>query len=59
MKKEKAIDMIEEAIGALYIGFYNLRKCGEVQEEYDSMGSLISMLNKDRQFIREKYDIEY
>ncbi len=45
----------ELAVGALFMSFYNLRKNGQVQEEYDNMGTLIDMLMTERQHMRVKY----
>ena len=50
--------IIENAIGELYRGLFILRKEQKYQEEYDAMGSLINMLSKDRQYLRENYKIE-
>lgn len=58
-KEDKANEQIEEGIGQLYIGLYNLRRLNKHQEEYDAMGSIIAMLQKDRQFMREQFDIEF
>lgn len=51
-------EAMEEAVGALYLAFYKMRKSKLYQREYDEMGVLISMLTKDRQYMREHYDIE-
>ncbi len=47
--------IIEEVVGELYLRYYQLRQMGEYQREYDLMGTLINMLQQDRQTIREKY----
>ncbi len=47
--------IIENAIGELYRGFYHLRQQKQYQEEYDSMGVLMNMLLKDRVYIRKTY----
>jgi hypothetical protein len=36
--------IIENAVGELYRGFYRLRQQKQYQEEYDSMGALLNML---------------
>ena len=46
---------IEQLVAKVYWKFYQLRQLKEYQREYDAMGALNSMLNQDRQFIREKY----
>lgn len=55
---EEANKVIENAIGELYRGYFKLREAKQYQEEYDSMGTLITMLSNDRQFLREKYKIK-
>lgn len=50
--------IIEDAIGQLYGAYFKLRQAGEYQNEYDSMGTLISMLSKDRQHIRQTYKVK-
>lgn len=49
--------IIENAVGELYRGFFQLRKAGKFQEEYNIMGTLLDMLIKDRQHLRETYKI--
>jgi len=49
--------IIENAIGELYRGFFKLREACKFQEEYDAMGTLLSMLTKDRQHLREKHKV--
>lgn len=48
-------DPVEIAIGELYRQLFRLREAGKLQEEYDAMGTLISMLSQDRQHMRVKY----
>lgn len=48
----------EQAVGDLYRGYFLLREAKKYQEEYDSMGTLMNMLMKDRQHLREKYKLE-
>jgi hypothetical protein len=48
-------EIIENAVGELYRGFYRLRQQKQYQEEYDSMGTLMDMLLKDRDYIRKTY----
>jgi len=48
-------DIVENAIGELYRGFYLLRQSQQYQEEYDSMGALMNMLMKDREYMRQKF----
>ena len=49
--------LIENAVGELYKGFYRLRQAKQYQEEYDAMGTLLNMLMKDRQHLRDKYHV--
>ncbi len=51
----KAKMIIENAVGELYRGYYRLRQGQQYQEEYDSMGALMSMLMRDREHIRQKH----
>lgn len=48
-------DLIEEAVGNLYAELFKLRQEGKLQEEYDTMGTLVSLLTQDRQHMRVKY----
>lgn len=58
MQPEDEIEqIIEVGLGELFRGFYRLRESGQYQREYDTMGIIIDMLSKDRQFIREKYKV--
>jgi hypothetical protein len=47
--------IIENAVGELYRGYYLLRQQKRYQEEYDSMGTLMDMLLKDRDYLRKTY----
>jgi len=49
--------MIECGVGEIYRGFYRLRKAGEYQREYDTMGAIIDILMKDRQHLRKTYKV--
>ncbi len=55
---ESAEKLIEDGVANIYIGFFRLRQAGLYQEEYDSMGALLNMLQADRQQLREKYKVE-
>jgi len=57
MKQEPNDLLIEEAVARLYLAFYRMRKAGQYQEEYDAMGTIVSMLSADRQHLREKYKV--
>jgi len=54
---EEANTIIELAVGELYRGFYKLRQAGQVQDEYTQMGTLMSMLMKDRDHIRKNHTV--
>lgn len=49
--------LIEEGYAKMMTGFYRLRKAGLIQDEYDQMGVIISMLSEDRHHIRETYKV--
>ena len=55
---EKANLLIEQSLGEMYRGFFQLRELKEHQEEYDAMGVIINMLMQDRQVLREKHGVE-
>ena len=55
---EKANLLIEQSVGEMFRGFFQLRKLKEYQEEYDTMGVIINMLMNDRQFLREKHGVK-
>jgi hypothetical protein len=48
-------DKVEEAVGELCTALVRLRQEGKLQEEYDAMGAIISMLSEDRQHMRSKF----
>jgi hypothetical protein len=48
-------EIIDNAVGELYRGYYLLRKQKRYQEEYDSIGTLMFMLMQDRDHIRKTY----
>lgn len=55
MQPKSPQDLIEEGVGMIYIGLYQLRASGNIQEEYDSMRALITMLMRDCSHIRENH----
>lgn len=58
MQPEDEIEeIIENAVGELYRGFYRLRKSEQYQREYDIMGVILMMLQKDRRNLREMYEV--
>lgn len=58
MQPEDEIEeIIENAVGELYRGFYRLRKSEQYQREYDIMGDILMMLQKDRRNLREMYEV--
>lgn len=58
MQPEDEIEeIIENAVGELYRGFYRLRKSEQHQREYDTMGSIINMLMEDRDHLRKTYGV--
>lgn len=54
---EQATEVIENAVGELYRGFFMLRKMNEYKEEYDQMGILLNMLMQDRDFLRKNHPV--
>jgi hypothetical protein len=58
MQPEDDIDeIIENAVGELYKGFYRLRKSGQYQREYDEMGAILNMLMQDRMQLIKTYEV--
>lgn len=58
MQPEDEIEsIIETAVGELYRGFFRLRKLEQYQREYDTMGTIIDMLMKDRDHLRKTYKV--
>lgn len=53
----EADTLIEEGYAKMMTGFYRLRKAGLIQDEYDQMGVIISMLMEDRRHIRKTYKV--
>jgi hypothetical protein len=51
----KDIGSVEECVAQLHVALYRLRVAGEIQEEYDTMGALISILSSDRDHMRRKF----
>lgn len=48
---------VENAVVELYRAFYRMRQAGQYQEEYDAMGSLQSMIMRDRAHLRSVYKV--
>lgn len=58
MQPEDEIEeIIENAVGELYRGLFRLRKTGQYQREYDTAGTIIDMLTRDRHHLRTIYGI--
>lgn len=55
--KNTPLDDIEVAISQMWAAFYRLRKQGDIQKEYESMGIIIKMLTEDRAYIKENFKI--
>lgn len=59
MQPEDEIEeIIENAVGELYRGFFQLRKSEQYQREYDTIGAIINMLTRDRDHIRRTYKVD-
>lgn len=54
----EADKIIEDAVGNLYRGYFKLRQAEKYQEEYDAMGTLINMLMRDREHLRQTYRVK-
>lgn len=50
---------IEFLMGKIYMLLFRLRKSGNVQLEYDIMGTILDMLMEDREHIRKNFKIKY
>ena len=50
-------ELIENAVGELYRGFFRLRQTKQYQREYDEMGAIINMLMQDRAHLRQSYEV--
>jgi hypothetical protein len=57
-EKDKAKQIIEQGVGEIYRGFFRLRELQEYQEEYISMHTIMHMIMKDLQHLREKYNVK-
>jgi hypothetical protein len=55
---EKANQLVEEAVGEMYRGFFRMREMKEYQEEFDTMGAIINMLMTDRQFLLKNHGVK-
>jgi len=55
---EKANQIVEEAVGEMYRGFFRMREMKEYQEEFDTMGAIINMLMTDRQFLLKNHGVK-
>ena len=49
--------IIENGVGEIYRGFFRLHQAGEIQEEYNQKGAILSMLMEDRQNLRTNYKV--
>lgn len=49
--------IIEEGYAKMMLGFFKLRRSGQYQREYDTMGHIINLLMEDRQHLRKTYKI--
>ena len=58
MQPEDEIEaIVENAVGELYRGFFWLRTTEQFQREYDTMGTIIDMLMKDRDHLRKTHKV--
>jgi hypothetical protein len=49
--------ILESGFSEMYRAFFRLRGSKQYQREYDAMGTVISLLMTDREFLRNKYKI--
>jgi len=54
---EQATEVIENAVGELYRGYFMLRQMNEHKEEYNQMGTLLNMLMQDRDYLRKNHSV--
>lgn len=57
LPEDEIDDIIENGVGEMYRGFFRLRKSGQYQREYDTMGNILMMLQQDRRNLREQYEV--
>jgi hypothetical protein len=57
LPEDEIEDIIENGVGEMYRGFFRLRKSGQYQREYDTMGNILMMLQQDRRSLREQYEV--
>lgn len=51
--KDEIEGLIEDGYATMMRGFFRLRKSGQYQREYDTMGHIINLLMEDRQHLRK------
>jgi hypothetical protein len=49
--------ILENGFSEIYRALFRMRERKEYQREYDAMGTVISILMTDREFMRKKYEI--
>ena len=54
-KKQQALALIEQSVGELYRGLFQLHQLEEYQEAYDAMGTLLNMLTRDRLLLMQMH----
>ena len=54
-EKQQALALIEQSVGELYRGLFQLHQLEEYQEAYDAMGTLLNMLTQDRLLLMQMH----
>lgn len=49
--------IIENGIGEIYRGLFHLRNSKQYQREYETLGVIINMMTKDREHLRNTYEV--
>lgn len=57
MPNDEIENIIEKGVGELYRGLFQLRQSQQYQREYHTLGTIISMLTADRNYLIEVYNV--
>ena len=57
--KEQTTKFIEDGVGNFFRGIFRLTEDGLHQEAYDSLGTLLTMIQEERQHLRRTQNIEF
>ena len=56
-KVERAYQKIEDGYATMMTGLFILREAGLDQEAYDELGTVLSLIMEDRQYLRENKNV--